>query len=142
MSPTDVGVTPAVELVHRSFKRLNEGGDIDALAELVAPDFIINIPELPEPMRGRDSWKQNASMMFGAFPDLHAEIDDIFGVKDIVAVRLTFSGTHKGDFLGIPATNRRVEFKSVEFYRVAEDLLAEEWVAPDIESLMSQISPK
>jgi predicted ester cyclase len=140
MSPKDIGVTPAVELVRRSFETLNEGGDIDVLAELVTPDFIINIPELPEPMHGRDAWKQNASMMFGAFPDLHAEIDDIFGVKDIVGVRLTFSGTHQGDFLGIAATNRKVEFKSVEFYRVDGDLLAEEWVAPDIESLMAQIS--
>ncbi len=140
MSPTDVGVTPAVELVRRSFERLNEGGDIDTLAELVTPDFIINIPELPEPMLGRDAWRQNAQMMFGAFPDLHAEIDDIFGVKDIVAVRLTFSGTHQGDFLGVAATNRTVEFKSVELYRVDGDLLAEEWVAPDIEGLMAQIS--
>jgi predicted ester cyclase len=74
-----------------------------------------------------------------AFPDLRAEIEDIFGVGDRVAVRLTFRGTHHGAFFGMPATGREVMFSSVEIYRVAGDQLAEEWVSPDVTSLMGQL---
>src|SRR5688572_3622278 len=96
---TDTNPTPGVELLRRSIDALNRG-DLDTCVALVAPDFIVNIPGIP-PMHGRDAWKQNVLMFLGAFPDLHMDIDDIFGEGDRVAVRLTFSGTHRGDFLGI-----------------------------------------
>jgi steroid delta-isomerase-like uncharacterized protein len=130
--------TPAVELVRRSFALFNRG-DIDACADLLTPDFVANIAGAPGPSVGRDPWKQNAVMFREAFPDLHAEIEDIFGVSDRVAVRLTFRGTHRGAFLSMPATNRAVAFSSVEIYRVVDDHLAEEWVSPDVTSLMGQL---
>ena len=127
-----------IELLRRSFDAFNRG-DIDACVEVLAPDFIANIPGAPEPGRGRDAWKQNALMFREAFPDLQIEIDDIFGAGDKVAVRLMFKGTHTGPFLGIGATGREVAFSSVEIYRVEDGLLAEEWVSPDVTSLMGQI---
>jgi steroid delta-isomerase-like uncharacterized protein len=130
--------TPAVELVRRSFEVFNRG-DIDACVDLMTPDFVANVAGAPGPTVGRDAWKQNALMFREAFPDLRAEIEDIFGAGDRVAVRLTFRGTHRGAFLGMPATGREVVFSSVEIYRVAGDQFAEEWVSPDITSLMGQL---
>lgn len=130
--------TPAVELVRRSFEVFNRG-DIDTCVGLLTPDFVANIAGAPEPSVGRDPWKQNALMFRAAFPDLRAEIQDIFGVGARVAVRLTFRGTHRGAFFGMPATGREVVFSSVEIYRVAGDHIAEEWVSPDITSLMGQL---
>jgi steroid delta-isomerase-like uncharacterized protein len=130
--------TAAVELVRRSFDLFNRG-DIDACVGLLRPDFVANIAGAPEPALGRDPWKQNALMFHAAFPDLRAEIEDIFGAGDRVAIRLTFRGTHRGAFFGLPATGRAVMFSSVEIYRVAGDQLAEEWVSPDVTSLMRQL---
>jgi steroid delta-isomerase-like uncharacterized protein len=130
--------TPAVELVRRSFETFN-GGDIGACAALLTPDFVANVAGAPEPSVGRDPWKQNAVLFRTAFPDLRADIEDIFGASDRVAVRLTFRGTHRGAFFGLPATGREVVFSSVEIYRVAGDQLAEEWVSPDVTSLMRQL---
>ena len=139
MTLSEAGVTPGVELLQRSFEALNRG-DLDASVEALAPEFIANLPGAPEPSRGRDLWKQNTQMFLDAFPDLHVSIDDIFGVGDKVAVRLSFQGTHRGDFLGIPSTGRQVSFTSIELYRVSDDVLAEEWVSPDINALLGQIS--
>jgi steroid delta-isomerase-like uncharacterized protein len=130
--------TPAVELVRRSFELFNRG-DIDTCVGLLRPDFVANAAGAPGPSVGRDPWKQNALMFRAAFPDLRAEIEDIFGVGDRVAVRLTFRGTHRGAFFGMPPTGRAVLFSSVEIYRVAGDQLAEEWVSPDVTSLMGQL---
>jgi steroid delta-isomerase-like uncharacterized protein len=128
-----------VELVRAGFEALN-AGDLDACVELTSPDLIINLAELPEPLHGRDIWRQGAAMFRRAFPDLHAEIEDIFGSGDRVAVRLSMSGTHRGEYLGIPATGRPVSYVSHEFYRVQSGLIAEEWICSDMAGLLRQIS--
>jgi predicted ester cyclase len=102
--------------------------------------IIINLPGLPEPLHGREIWKLGVKAMRDGFPDLHITIEDIFGAGDRVAVRLNFSGTHTGEFQGVPATHRRVAFSSIDIYRVEGDKLAEEWVSPDMMGLMQQIS--
>jgi predicted ester cyclase len=54
-------------------------------------------------------------------------------------VRVTLSGTHTGEFLGFAPTGRTVEYVSHEFYRVADGLIAEEWICSDTATLMRQI---
>jgi steroid delta-isomerase-like uncharacterized protein len=105
-----------------------------------APDLITNLAELPEPQHGRDAWRQGFEMMKHAFPDLQAHIEDVVAAEDKVAVRLRFRGTHRGEFLGIPATGRTIEYVSHEFYRIADGLIAEEWICSDMATLLRQLS--
>lgn len=128
-----------VELVRAGFQVLN-AGDIDGCLALAAPDLISNLAELPEPQRGRDAWRQGVEMMRRAFPDLQAHIEDIVAAEDKVAVRVRFRGTHSGEFLGIPATGRTVEYVSHEFYRIADGLIAEEWICSDMATLLGQLA--
>jgi steroid delta-isomerase-like uncharacterized protein len=128
----------SIALVRAGFEALN-AGDLDACIELVSPDLIINLAELPEPLHGRDTWHEGAAMFRSAFPDLRAEIEDIFGSGDRVAVRLRMRGTHEGDYLGLPATGRTVSYVSHEFYRIEDGLIAEEWICSDMASLLGQI---
>lgn len=79
--------------------------------------------------------------MLDGFPDLKIGVEDLFGVDDKVVVRVHFRGTHRGTFQGVAATDRAVGFRSIEIYRIEGDRIAEEWVAPDMISLMQQISP-
>ena len=107
---------------------------------MLAPDFIINLAGLPHQLRGREVWKQGLEVMRRGFPDIEAHVEDIFGVDDRVAVRLSFQGTHSGEFQGIPATGRTVKYTSIEIYRISGGLIAEEWICSDMASLMQQIS--
>lgn len=127
-----------VELVRAGFDAFN-ANDLDACLALAAPDLIINLAELPEPLHGHDTWRQGAELMRRAFPDLTAHIEDIFAAGDRVAVRLTMRATHRGEYLGIAATGRPVRYVSHEFYRVADGLIAEEWICSDSASLFQQI---
>jgi steroid delta-isomerase-like uncharacterized protein len=115
-------------------------GDLDGCVARAAPDLVINLAEVPEPMHGADVWRQGAELMRSAFPDLEAHVEDIFAAGDRVAVRVTFRGTHTGEFLGIPATGRSVRYVSHEFYRVADGLIAEEWICSDMATLMGQLT--
>jgi steroid delta-isomerase-like uncharacterized protein len=128
-----------VELVRAGFEAFN-AGDADGCLARAAPDFVINLAEVPGPQHGHEVWRQGFELMKHAFPDLEAHIEDIFGAQDKVAVRLRFRGTHSGEFLGIAPTGRTVEYVSHEFYRIADGLIAEEWICSDMATLLGQIS--
>ena len=85
-------------------------------------------------------WRRGFEMMRRAFPDLQAHIEDVVAAEDKVAVRLRFRGTHDGEFLGIPPTGRAIEYVSHEFYRIADGLIAEEWICSDTATLLRQLS--
>ena len=128
-----------VELVLAGFQAFNAGDTEECLAR-IAGDLIINLAELPDPQHGREAWRQGFEMMRRAFPDLHAHIEDIFAAQDKVAVRLRFRGTHSGEFLGFHPTGRTIEYVSHEFYRIADGLIAEEWICSDMATLLGQLS--
>ena len=126
------------ELVRAGFRALN-AGDTEECVALIAPNLIMNLAELPEPRHGRDEWRAGFELMRRAFPDLEARIEDIVAAGDKVAVRLRFRGTHAGEFLGFAATGRTVEYVSHEFYRIADGLIAEEWICSDMATLLGQL---
>ena len=127
------------DLVRAGFEVFN-AGDVGECLALIAPDLIINLAELPGPQHGRETWRQGFELMRRAFPDLRADIEDIVADRDKVAVRVRFRGTHAGEFLGFPATGRTVEYVSHEFYRIADGLIAEEWICSDMATLLRQLS--
>jgi steroid delta-isomerase-like uncharacterized protein len=126
-------------LVRESVEALN-AGDTQRLLTVVAPDIVIHYAEMPEPLHGRETWQQGLELMRRAFPDLHAHVDDLVAADDKVALRLTLGGTHQGEFQGVPATGRTIRYVSHEFYRVADGLIAEEWICSDMASLFRQLS--
>jgi steroid delta-isomerase-like uncharacterized protein len=113
---------------------------IGALLAVVAPDIVIHYAEMPEPLHGRETWQQGFELMRRAFPDLEAHVDDLVAAEDKVAIRVSFRGTHQGEFQGIPATGRTIHYISHEFYRVEDGLFAEEWICSDMASLFRQLS--
>lgn len=127
-----------LELVRSSFEHFN-ANDIAACLARISPDLVMNLAELPEPLHGRDAWQAGVEMIKRAFPDLHAGIEDIFAAGDRVAVRLTFHGTHEGEYLGFAPTGRSIAYVSHEFYRVADGLIAEEWICSDTATLFRQL---
>jgi steroid delta-isomerase-like uncharacterized protein len=126
------------ELLRAAFAAFN-AGDADKCMSFTAPELVMNLAELPEPRYGQQAWRQGFEMMKQAFPDLQAHIEDIVAADDRVALRLRFRGTHSGQFLGIPPTGRPIEYVSHEFYRVADGLIAEEWICSDTATLFRQL---
>ncbi|HJT37344.1 MAG TPA: ester cyclase [Actinomycetota bacterium] len=124
--------------VRASYDALN-AGDLDTLLTIAAPDIVMHLAELAEPLHGRETWQAGYELMMRAFPDLEAHVEDVIAAEDRVAVRVTFTATHKGEFLGMPATGRSIRYVSHEFYRVRDGVITEEWICSDMASLMHQI---
>jgi predicted ester cyclase len=74
-----------------------------------------------------------------AFPNYTGNVEDIVAEDDLVAIRATFSGTQRNDFMGIPAGGRQVSFGAMVFYRVKDRKIVEAWLQADMVGLMQQL---
>jgi steroid delta-isomerase-like uncharacterized protein len=74
-----------------------------------------------------------------AFPDAKIRIEDAVSDGDTVASRWTITGTHRGDFQGVPPTGRPITMKGVDFSRVVDGRVAEHWAQFDVLAVMQQI---
>ncbi|MTH70144.1 DUF4440 domain-containing protein [Agromyces bracchium] len=109
--------------------------DLETAASLVTEDFVDNSSS----SRGRDGVREEGAFWFTAFPDAEVSIEELLADGDKVTVRVHATATHLGDFLGIPATGRRVDMDEIDIFRVEGGLLAESWAVPDIFGLMNQL---
>ena len=127
-------------LVIESIDAFNAGdSERERLLGVMAADFVMHLAEFPQPL-GREAWREGFELIRRAFPDLEAHVDDLVAAGDKVALRLTLRGTHQGEFQGIPATGRTISYVSHEFYRVADGLVAEEWICSDMATLFRQLA--
>jgi len=91
-----------------------------------------------EEIRGLKDYKQS-SESYNALPDFHFTIDDMVAEGDKVAVRFTLTGTHKGEIMGIPPTNKKLTMWGIIIYRVVGGKFVEGWERADTLGLMQQL---
>ena len=122
----------------RRYQDIYNSNNLDALTEVVSEDLIT-----PKIMAGIPSGIEGAKMahqiMLTGFPDYQTVIDDLFAEGDKVVARITMSGTHTGNFMGIPATGKHVEFTGIYIARIANGKIVEHWGEEDGVSLLMQI---
>ncbi len=89
----------------------------------------------------REGFKQGIRELYRAFPDFHATIDDLVvdEAAHKVAVRWSATGTHRGDFMGVPATGRSIRFQGIEIIRVEDGRIRERWGEWDGIALLDQL---
>jgi predicted ester cyclase len=127
-------------IVTRVNKEFIEGGDMNIISELFAPDFI-NHTAPPGTPTGPDGVVYFFNhLLKPAFPDLKVVIHDQLAQDDKVTTRKSFHATHKGDFFGVPATNKNVVMEVIDIIRLKNGKFVEHWGILDTQGLMAQIS--
>jgi steroid delta-isomerase-like uncharacterized protein len=125
-------------VVRRFVDAVQNKGNIDATDEFIAENATDHTP--PPGVPGtREGAKQIFAMIRQGFPDHDAAIIHIVAEDDLVAVYKTFSGTHKGEFLGVPATGKRVTIRVMDFVRIRDGKIADHWNIVDVAGLMAQL---
>jgi steroid delta-isomerase-like uncharacterized protein len=105
--------------------------------ELCAPNYTAYINGNP-PM-DRAGHEQMAHIFFGAFPDLNQTVEETVAEGDKVVVRFTARGTHTGELMGIPATNKSITVGGIAIFRVVNGKVVEVHEVFDEMSLMQQL---
>lgn len=110
--------------------------ELDAFFQLLDPAYIAHSPMGDSSL---EQAKQGETMYFAAFPDVIATIEDMVAEGDKVAIRATWRGTHKGEFMSIAPTGNKIEITYTVIYRIDDGKLAEYWGTPDALRLMQQL---
>ena len=126
-------------VVRRWIEAFKAGGDESVSDELRSPQFV-NHSAPPGAPTGPEAGKLAFRAMRAAFPDLHVRIEDMVADGDRVATRQTFSGTHRGEWSGVPATGRRVAWAVIDIVRLEDGLLVDHWAVADLHGLLGQLT--
>lgn len=125
-------------LARRGFAEFVDKGSAGAVDELIAEDYRGHFSGMPL-VEGREGFRQVVAFWHTGLSDISSTIEDIFAEGDRIAVRVRFTATHSGEFMGIPATGRTLTFSGLNILRIAEGKLAEQWVQNDDLALLQQL---
>jgi len=125
------------EIVRR-YQEAYNSNHLDVLEEIMSPEVLTPkiMPGMPPGLEGAKRVHQTTLI---GMPDFHTHIEDLIAEGDKVVARVTMTGTHSGDFFGIPATGKKVSFTGVYIVRIAEGKIVEHWGEEDSVSLLQQL---
>jgi steroid delta-isomerase-like uncharacterized protein len=112
--------------------------DLDALDQYYTPDYVEHNALGPMPP-GLEGVKQTYLKFIEGMPDQHFEVEQVFAEGDKVVVRGVITGTHKGEFFGIPPTNKQLRWTGIELVGMRDGKVAERWLLTDLMGMMQQM---
>jgi steroid delta-isomerase-like uncharacterized protein len=124
-----------VRRFYDEFNKQNWAG----VEEDCAPDYVMHDPLPPGISPDLAGFKQLCTAWWTAFPDGHFVVEDLIAEGDKVVARVTFRGTHQGEFTGMPATGKQVSWTGIGIDRIEADKFVEAWASADILGLMQQL---
>ena len=127
--------------LRRIYQECFNQGNLATADELVAPDLRDTSPGIPPgvPTTGPDTLKSIVSQLRSAFPDLQITIDEMIAEGDTVVARTTVTGTHRGNFQGIPPTGKRVSWGTIDIVQLRDGQFVSHYGLQDGLGLLQQV---
>src|SRR5262249_14979755 len=126
-------------VIQRSGAALLDQGRLALARDLLHRDSVNHSPGSPDLPRGRDGVVIVVQALRRAFPDLHYTIEDLVVGDDAVAARTTVSGTHRGDFFGLPPTGRAIQVSQMTIERFRDGQIVAHHRVTDELAMMRQL---
>ena len=139
-SPSSTEVEQKNKQIVRQFFELLDRHDTESMGQLLvsSTNYSFHIGGMPSPV----DWNEHKGILTGfnnAFPDLHHEIVDMVAEREKVAIRLNVTGTHKGEFQGIPPTGKKLSLYEMGFITIIDGKITEGWISADTMRLLQQL---
>jgi len=126
-------------LAREMYAAIASGGDVDAAVDkYIAEDFIEH-EEIPGMGNTRDTPRQLFTMMHAAFTDFHVDVHDVLQEGDKVVARVSFVGTHTGEFMGVPASGKPVDINVIDILQFRGGQCAAHWGVMDMAGALAQM---
>ena len=125
-------------LVQMAYDALNDH-DLERYGNFVDDSYVVETVAAPTPIRGREAVKQFAATYFKAFPDFHQEIEQMIASGDWVVSRWHVTGTHRGEFNGIAATNRRISLRGMNLSEIKNGRIVKTMISYDQLAILQQL---
>lgn len=125
-------------VVRRFYDEMLNDGDLEIANELLDVN-IVEHNNFPGMASGREGCRRFVQTMRKGFPDLRVTVEDMVAEDDKVATRVTLEGTHRGDFLDLAPTHKKVKLQGYDFVRLANRRIVEHWGLADEWDLTQQL---
>ncbi|MFP3853750.1 MAG: ester cyclase [Anaerolineales bacterium] len=126
-------------LVQQATQEIWGERNADVADKYYTADHLRHDPTQPEPIEGVDAMKARLRTLFNAFPDAQVDVKDMVVEGNTFANRWVMTGTHEGEFNGIPATGKPVRMSGMSLGKVRDGKIAEVWDELNIVGLMQQL---
>lgn len=134
-----ISAIDAAKLVSLYFDEIMNKGNTDIIEKVVEPNFEFIIPTQPEPFRGYEGFRGFVIYLRNGFPDIHFTVERQAISGNKVAAKWKISGTHRGEFLGAPPTNRYVEDNGIDIFTLSKGKILSVHVNENDFGLMTQM---
>ena len=112
---------------------------LEVVREIISPSHALHAPNISGSSVGPEAYKNQVTRFLAGYPDLRFTVEDTVVEKDKVVACWTFSGTHKGDFMGVAATNRKVSVDGMTIHHVADGKIMDSYSNWDALGMMQQL---
>jgi steroid delta-isomerase-like uncharacterized protein len=124
-------------IVRRLYEEVWNNRRFELLDELMSPSYVLQGPS--GPAIGPEAYKGQVLKLWKSFPDMRMTIEDIVGESEKIVVSWTLSGTHDGEFMGIPATHKKVSVPGVTIHHVANRKIMDSLLNWDVLGILKQL---
>ncbi len=131
--------TETKAIVRRLYEEVWNKRRLEVANEVISPSHALHDPHLTGSAVGPDAYKRVCTQFIAAFPDLRFTVDDYISEQDKVVASWTISGTHKREFRGIPATNKKISVEGVTIHHIANGKIMDSYVNLDYLGMMQQL---
>ena len=126
-------------IVRRLYEEVWNERKLDVVDELISPSHALHDPNVSGSQIGPDAYQRHVARITTAFSDLHFTIEDIICEKDKLVVYWIVSGTHKGEYEGIPPTDKKISVEGITINHFANGKILDSYVSWDALGLMRQL---
>ncbi len=126
------------ELFGRLYHSIWNERRMEFIPQVIADTHAITDPTVAGGAVGPSAYRRQVERFLTGLPDLHFEVDDTITEKDKLVVYWTITGTHRGEFLGVPATNKKVSFSGITINQIRDGKIIESTVIWDGLGLLEQ----
>lgn len=126
-------------LAQEMFASMTGDADVDTMIDRFMAEDFVEHEAIPGMDATRETPRQLFKMMLGAFPDFRATVDEILEDGDKIVARVTFSGTHEGEFMGMPASGNHVAWNAIDILQFRDDKVVAHWGVMDMGAAMAQM---
>ena len=126
-------------LAQEMFRAIAAGGDVDAAVDTYMAEDFVEHEEIPGMGDTRDTPRQLFTMMQAAFTDFHVDVHELIREDDKVVARVSFVGTHTGEFMGVPASGSPVSINAIDVLQFRGDQCVAHWGVMDMAGALAQM---
>jgi steroid delta-isomerase-like uncharacterized protein len=126
-------------IIRRLYGEVWNGRRLDLVSEIISPSHALHISNAADSSIGPEAYKSQVTQFLSGFPDLRFSIDDMVAEDEKVVVSWNIAGTHKGEFMGIPATNKKISVDGITINHIVNGKIIDSYINWDTLGMLQQL---